>query len=369
MDKYIDGQEYDGLDKFNLNNGANDPTQIREKLTLDFLQDIDASAPRCSYANVYLNGTLWGIYTVVEQVEGDFLKQHFDEKDGNLFKGGNQATLHWLGSNQASYYLSYELKTNEDLNDYTDLLHLIDQIDNSSDEEFYDSVESVLNTDAFIQYWAYCNILANFDSYYAAGNNYYVYHNQATDLFEFITWDVNETFGVVFTDNMPVQDVYELSIEYVSSNVAGQIPLLERMLEHDVYFEKYTDQIYDILKNHFTKSLLFPKVDSIADVIRTSIYADTKRNYTSQDFEDNIEMTINSFMGQIAGIKPFIEYRWDALNELLVSFGYQEIGLKPIVVDDDATVRVYPNPFNDHIVVIGSAGQTIKFNLYDMTGQ
>ena len=54
-----DGEE--GLKKFNLNNGFKDPTFLREKMTLDFCRRHGITAPRCTYANLYRNDTLWGL--------------------------------------------------------------------------------------------------------------------------------------------------------------------------------------------------------------------------------------------------------------------------------------------------------------------
>jgi spore coat protein CotH len=94
----VSGQKYDGLKAINLNNGFKDPTFMREKLMLDFCQRNVIPAPRCTYANIYVNDTLWGFYTLVEQVNTTFLKRWFPENNGNLFKGDPNGTLQWFGS-------------------------------------------------------------------------------------------------------------------------------------------------------------------------------------------------------------------------------------------------------------------------------
>src|SRR5688572_9291740 len=71
----IDFNEYDTLQEcngektLNLNNGFKDPTLMREKVALDFCVKNGIPAPRCTYANVYVNDTLWGFYEMVEQAD------------------------------------------------------------------------------------------------------------------------------------------------------------------------------------------------------------------------------------------------------------------------------------------------------------
>jgi spore coat protein CotH len=109
LNEYVSGQTLNGLKKFNLNNGFKDPTFMREKLTLDFCKRHGIAAPRCTYANLYLNDTLWGLYTFIEQVDKTFLETVFDDDDGNLFKGDPQGSLQWFGPADSSYYNRYEL--------------------------------------------------------------------------------------------------------------------------------------------------------------------------------------------------------------------------------------------------------------------
>ena len=46
-------------------------------------------APRASFANVTFNGEAWGFYTVVEQIDDQFLDWAIEEDSGNLFKAGD----------------------------------------------------------------------------------------------------------------------------------------------------------------------------------------------------------------------------------------------------------------------------------------
>ncbi len=104
FEEYVDSQEVDGLEKLVLNNAFKDPTLLREKLMLDFLNEHDIAAPRASFARLYLNGFYWGLYSVVEDVNKTFLKDRFDNKSGNLFKGDPHGTLTWKGASPNLVY-------------------------------------------------------------------------------------------------------------------------------------------------------------------------------------------------------------------------------------------------------------------------
>jgi spore coat protein H len=126
FNEYVSGQDHDGLKKLNLNNCFKDPTFLREKLMLDFIRENNGYGPRCHYANVYLNNVLWGLYTSVEEIDKTFLEANFGDKRGNLFKGDPSGDLKWLGSTQSTYETKYELKTNEIINNWGDLINLVE---------------------------------------------------------------------------------------------------------------------------------------------------------------------------------------------------------------------------------------------------
>ena len=88
FNRYVDSLDYDKLEKLNFNNCFKDPTFMREKIMYDLSHEAGVPAPRCIFANVYMNGTYWGFYDVVEQIDDDFLNTHFDNSSENLFKAG-----------------------------------------------------------------------------------------------------------------------------------------------------------------------------------------------------------------------------------------------------------------------------------------
>lgn len=361
FDEYVNDQEYDGMGTLNLNNCMWDPTLMREKVTLDFMRDFGVYAPRCTYANVYLNNVLWGLYSTVEQVDKKFLNTRLGENDGNLFKAGDDGgEFTWYGSNQVDYETEFELKTNDSLNDWSDLINFIDVLNNTS-SNFETELEKTFNVDAFLKYWAVCNILTNLDSYLESTRNYYIYHNLLTDQFDWIAWDVNEAFGVYGMGN-----VYE----YEWDKTNGRI-LLDKLLTVSSYRTSYTDYLYDLTSDYLSSGWLNNKIDSVYAVIKTSVYADTLKMFTNQNFEDNIDDKVMVSMGmtkEIPGLKEFISKRADNMNQQLMALGY------PSGIENSHTsvkIGIYPNPANDYawLQVDHSGNFMYSFELYDVLGR
>lgn len=86
LDARVEGQDLMGFDTVNLNNGFADPTIARETLTTDALRPFQPM-PRTAYVRAHVNGAYFGLYTLVEQIEGRFARAWFPFGDGILFKG------------------------------------------------------------------------------------------------------------------------------------------------------------------------------------------------------------------------------------------------------------------------------------------
>ena len=354
MNDYVSGQDLDGMKKFNLNNGFKDPTFMREKMTLDFCRRHGLAAPRCTYANLYLNDTLWGLYTFIEQIDKTYLNSAFNDNDGNLFKGDPQGSLQWYGSQDTSYYHRYEIKTNDSLNDWSDLVHLLDKINNTSPQFFYDSIEDVMNTDSFIKYWAMNILFANLDSYNGSGHNYYIYHDLDLDKFIFIAWDVNEAFGC-FNLGMNISQLENLSISYLPN---GR-PLVQKMLADAGYFNQYKLNLCDYILADFNSAFLDPIIDSLANVLRPSVYADTKKFFTNQQFEDN--QTTDA--GATPGLKSFVADRAASISSQLSSLCFS-------VVNDVSSnpITAFPNPASDFLSFSDRDHAIKSIQIYDALG-
>jgi spore coat protein H len=360
MNEFVSGQEFDSLKRLNLNNGFKDPSFLREKLTLDILKEQGLPAPRCTYANLYINGTRWGLYMLVEEVNKKFLDQRFGEDVGNLFKGDPHGNLNWQGPADSAYYNDYELKTNENANDWSDLVNLIDVINNTPGNNFQSELEQVLNTETFIKCWANYVMFVNLDSYLGTGHNYYIYHDSVSDVFEWINWDVNESFGN-FNAGMTIDELKELDIY---SMPMGNKPLIAKMLNNNNYKTRFNEYLCYLTANVFTSEHLFQKMDSLQSRIESSVYADTKKFFTNSDFDNSLTQNV---AGAIPALKPFVTDRNAFVLQTLENLGLVcTTGLEETATEN--AIAVIPNPFSESTTVYLPEGKK-KLCLFDLTGR
>lgn len=359
FNEYVSGQNFDGLKKINLNNGFKDPTFLREKLTLDFCIQQGLAAPRCTYARVFINNVYWGLYMLIEEVDTqEFLDRTFNNSAGNCFKGDPTGDLRWLGQFDSLYYHKYELCTNEFLNDWSDLVDLINTINNSGNN-LYDSLQEKLNTSSFIQQWAALTMFLNLDSYLGSGHNYFIYHDVLTDKFEWITWDVNESFGTFRMNMNPTQ---VLNLQYTSApSPPGSRPLIQNMATVPAFTTELAYVLCDWLQDDFTNAALDPKIDSIANRIRPHVYTDTLKFYSNSDFDNNLAADV----GASFGLKSYISRRRTALmnqlgNLCLTSF-------ESAVSSED--IKFYPQPCDGTFTfeLANSSGENLR--IVDLAGQ
>lgn len=370
MNEFITGQNYDGFKKLNLNNCFKDPTFLREKIFHDFLRNHGLYAPRVHFSNVYINDTLWGLYTAVEEVDvKDWLQNNIGDNDGNLFKGDPSGDLKWLGSTPSLYYTKYELKTNETANDWTDLVQLINVINNTGIGSLQTALDTIFDTDNYIRTWAVHTLFSNLDSYMGSGHNYYIYHDSTDLKFKWISWDANEAFGV-FTMGMNLSAIQNMSIFYLPTPATNR-PLNNNMLQVNAYKQALADAVCEFTFSDFSNAGMDDMIDSLADFIRTDVYADPNKFFSNSQFETNLTSSISGGGpppggGTYPGLKDFISAKRSAVTSELISWGCY-VGVEEEILN---AMQVYPNPATDFVMINGMENlEDYEVRIYNVLGE
>lgn len=370
FNKYVDEGNYHGLKKLNFNNAFHDPTFMHEKIVLDICDEMHIPAPRANYADVYMNGIHWGFYIVVEQVDDLFLGRQFNEDSGNLFKAGDAfggssgvANLVWYGYDPELYYNRYELKTNEAENDWSDLISLIDFINNSSDAEFADALSGNVNLPSLLSSLAIDNLFANLDAYIYSGRNYYLYHKSDDNLWQYIKWDCNEMFGA-YKAGLGDEDLTQLPIQFT----AMSRPLAKRIFNIPSLSLQYQVALCEIYQSAFTVESIDARIDSLYTLIQPYVYADNNKMYSNAQFEENLDSDIaieNPGGTQILyGLRSFVQSRRNAVDTQINCF----------TVDVENTAGpiencvLYPNPASEYLQVLPAFGP-FTFEIFDVYGK
>jgi len=320
IDRYVDGQELLGIDKLNLNNSFRDPTYMRERLALDLFRKRGVPASRHGFADVSINGELFGFYAVIEQVGKEFLSANFDDNDGNLYKPELQSgSLVWRGDS-ISDYPDLELKTNEDNPDHTRIIEFLDVLNNTSDEQFAAAIAGIFDVDTFLRWLAANTAMVVLDSYVGSPHNYYLYDDPSTGKFVYVPWDTNGAYGVHACGgptSLSALQMIELPHAAPVCGAMASRPLVDRILGVADYYAAYRGYVVDLLATDWTVAGVGSAVDSWATLIRSHVAADPNAFYSATQFETNLSDDIVDGNKLIFGLKGFTELRMQFMQSEL----------------------------------------------------
>ncbi len=338
INEFVKGQRYDGLRKFNLQNSFGDPSLMRDMLSYDLMRNAGVPAPRTAYARVYLNNQYWGLYLLLEQIDKEFLDAHFSSKKGNLYKAIASCHLDWQGPNPADYKDELELKTNEDEDDWTDLIRLINIINNTPQQDFVDSISNIFEVDEFLKVLAMDVMMLNWDSYYDHGRNFYMYQNPDTRKFHWIPWDYNLSFSSTEVD---------ILFNDLKNQGGWNKPLIESILAVDSFENMFLDHYCTAIHGgNFDSTRLFPFMDRTQALLHPLVAFDPHFFYSLQDFNMSLDQDVIGGIGFPArGLKPFVRDRILTVRQELGNWGH--VCQPNVSINDPLTYTpfiLYPNP-------------------------
>ena len=200
LNEFVKGQKILGIGSFNLSNGWNDPTLLREKVYDDVAMDAGIVGPRANFAALYINDQYWGLYTLGEIVNSDFITNTFGKGNdtGNLYKAQENATLEDKGDDAAPYKLMFEKQSNEDADDWTDIVQLVQVLNRTPADQLPQKLEPILDVDSVLTALALDNLTVNTDSYAGfLAQNYLLYRRPSDNKFVFIRWDPSLAFAAL----------------------------------------------------------------------------------------------------------------------------------------------------------------------------
>lgn len=365
FNEFVSGQRYDGLKDLNLANAFQDPTMMHDHVSYKVLRDYNLPAPRTSYANVYINDVLWSIYVLVEQVGPKFLDEHFGDNNGNLYKTIS-TDLNYLGPTATPYKDEFEKKNNESLDDWSDLIHLVNVINT----KHIDSVNKILNVDQFLKTLAVDVSLNNWDSYFEHGRNFYLYNDTITHRFLWIPWDYNLAFD---------DDDYEILLP----DSRPRKPLINKCFNIPAWKNKYFSYLCDVNNNLLTLSHLESFIDDTKSLIEISVANDPNSFYTYPQFDSSIYnevKLVTEFVPGLydttykKGLKRFIVekqvYILDQLSLEFYSCDSTSTDITNPIIENSKMIQIVPNPSADFIQFITLDGPLNEglMSIYSMDG-
>jgi spore coat protein CotH len=278
---------------------------MREKVGADLFRQFGLASSETAFCVVYVdNGTgpkYYGVYTLVEEVDDTVLDSQFANGSGNLYKPDGTAASFASGSYNTS---QFELKTNEDSANYSDVKALYDIINSStrtSDVETWKAnLESVFNVDVFLKYLAANNTIQNWDTYGRMTHNYYLYNNPDNSLLTWIPWDNNEAFQTGKNGG---------ALSFSMSEVGTGWPLIKYIIAQPEYEAIYEAYLQQFISEVFNPADMVSTYSTYYDLIKEYAYAEeTGYTFISSD---------SQFDQAVATLKTHVQSRNTAVNSYL----------------------------------------------------
>jgi hypothetical protein len=269
----IKNQRFYGFKKFSLKNNYEDKSQLREKVAADVFASAGLAVSHTAFYAVYIDHgdgpEYFGLYTLVEEVDDSVIDTQFSSDDGNLYKPEDGSANFVEGTFNGD---DFEKKTNEDDEDWSDIVALFSALHDASrisdPESWRVELESIFNVDLFLKYLAVNGIIQNWDSYGRMPHNFYLYNDPDASTLTWIPWDHNETLQ---EGNMGGS----LALDFSNIEI-GSWPLIEKIYADTTYKEQYDRYVAEVIENAFNTNTIQALYDKYSALVEP--YATTERD-------------------------------------------------------------------------------------------
>ncbi len=313
-------QKFLGLKSIILRNNTQDPSGMRERLSMALFKRMGLVAEREAHARLYINNTYVGLFTIVESIDKTFLTKAFKENDGHLYEYAfaNGATsvfnFGYPGPDPALYVpVPFKPETLEHDPQGEVIERLFWTANVAGDAVWRAAMEEFLDMKKFIRHLAIENFLGEQDGLTGdyGPNNFYFYRFLNTNKFTFLPWDKSNTFWE--------SPSYSILRNIEDGPVSKRNQLVVRALKDSELRELWLTTILecaDAIRLPPAQSTLPPapvttpapapaptttpvittpwllyEVTRIAAQIREATYADPSREvYTNADFDKSVQL-------------------------------------------------------------------------------
>ncbi len=342
MNYFINDQQLLDYNKMKLANAWMDPTFVKQIVSSNIYRRYLPTG-ESNLVKLNVQGDYIGLYVNDESINKQFLKKHFDEKSGPLFKCDNidrfcdttnapwamPPNLYYMGDDTTLYYDSYDMKSEKGWGELVNLIKVID-LD-------FQNIDSVLNVDRTLWAFAVNQVIQNLDcynTYYI--HNYYLYQTK-DGLFQMIPWDLDNSFvgAILGSFWWDPSDAYEYDPYSVGEDhdnngfldIWEERPLVYKLLNDPHYRKIYTAHINTIIEESLDTSQIRSNIDNLQALAYNAASQDYNKLFSMNDYYNNVDNELWTFW-PFAGILSTINERKQFL------LNHPEISLASPTIDN-----------------------------------
>ena len=207
-----------------------DPTYARNCITFDLIRAEGGLAPRCSHAELFVNGDYHGFYVIIERVDEEFLERNGLNPEGLLLKAENHSA-NWADKPNPLDGMAQKGNEEADTTPYAELLVALSETPTDF-ESFQEEVATRLNLNDWMLWQGVHTLADNRDTF---TKNYYLYFDPdlPDGVFRIISWDADATWGINWDATV---------VEPTTMAISGHDPFARRILRIEGYRIPYVSR-------------------------------------------------------------------------------------------------------------------------------
>jgi hypothetical protein len=303
FDEFVSKQSFHGLRRMTFNNMVEDPSFLAERLAFHFFREVGLPAPRCNNALIYVNGDFFGVYANVEAEDKTFLRRWFESDAGNLYEEGQ---VDFEPGNEASF----DLETNEEKNDRSDLTALIAAIASAKPPSFVEDVGAQLDMEHWLAFTAAEAAVNQWDMYgYTVfyPNNFRIYRDPSQQKFVMLPWGMDMSMKPYRDSGRPHILVFELARQYDRDDgeiTAGRI--LRGCLASAPCKAAYA-KVVEATAAKYETAGLEALAKKYYEQVKSQIAADPRKEYSSSQIQTGYESLLKTIRERPAALRASLQ--------------------------------------------------------------
>lgn len=350
-------------DDWNLQAMFNEPLRFLSKTNNDLWrlfhspyylnQEPDAAnGIKMTYSEMFLNGEYRGVYAVSEKIDRKQLKlkKHNGNIRGELYKGdqwgSGAVTFNWVGpyDNNSDIWDGFEYKHPEEEIDWSNLYNLVDFVKNGTNTGFYAEYQNKFHLDNIVDYFIFLNVLRATDN---TGKNLYLAKYTTNEPYFYVPWDLDGTFGIIWNGTQ----------ENITTGLL-------------------TNKLYNRLWHDCSENGFRDRLQTRWNTVKQTIF---NYDFLMDMFEENYNYLLNNGVYQREEMAwegyvtefDHLDYMSDWITSRLVYLDgkFNEECTMSVADFSKESIKIYPNPANDHLYVDWNGTESFDVAVYDLQGK
>ena len=302
------------LKRIQFHSMGNDATKMVERLSYWLFRQMGVFAPRLAHARLIINGEFQGLFAVVEQIDGRFVRERMPEGgEGNLYKEV------WPVHSTEQPYLD-ALRTNRDeAPSAAKMVRFAADLAAADDSTWVQTLEAWTDVDMLVAKMAVDRAIEHWDgivAWYCVGgpcfnHNYYWYESTVEDKVWMIPWDVDR--AMVWPP--PIRTLYGMPdwdedtgcqlLPLFFAGLTGQPPHCNKFVGSTArtLWDRYTAKTQELLDGPFQLATLNAKVDEYSTQLAPYIDEDPAIDRATWD------AAVVQFRADLASMRTSIEQK------------------------------------------------------------